>query len=69
MPKQNGTGPKGKGPMSGRGSGYCAILLNTTDQEMGFLKDQEHSLKKELRHVRTRIKRVEGEAARQEATR
>lgn len=27
MPKFDGTGPTGQGPMSGRGEGYCALVL------------------------------------------
>jgi hypothetical protein len=27
MPAYDGTGPKGKGPLTGRGEGYCAIRL------------------------------------------
>jgi hypothetical protein len=27
MPAFDGTGPKGQGPLSGRGEGYCAIRL------------------------------------------
>jgi hypothetical protein len=27
MPGKDGTGPSGTGPMTGRGSGYCAVYL------------------------------------------
>jgi hypothetical protein len=27
MPRFDGTGPQGQGPMTGRGEGYCAIRL------------------------------------------
>jgi hypothetical protein len=27
MPKYDGTGPRGRGPMTGRGEGFCAIRL------------------------------------------
>ncbi|MGM0401560.1 MAG: DUF5320 domain-containing protein [Chloroflexota bacterium] len=27
MPGFDGTGPRGEGPMTGRGEGYCAIVL------------------------------------------
>ena len=33
MPKFDGTGPNGKGSVTGRGSGYCVIPLNTTERE------------------------------------
>jgi hypothetical protein len=32
MPKYDGTGPQGKGPMTGRGEGYCVLRLPDTDQ-------------------------------------
>ena len=56
MPKLDGTGPNGKGPISGRGSGYCIIPLNTTEQELEFLKNQERVLRRQLKHIGTRIK-------------
>ena len=27
MPRFDGTGPQGQGPMTGRGEGYCAVRL------------------------------------------
>ena len=27
MPRFDGTGPQGEGPMTGRGEGYCALVL------------------------------------------
>ncbi len=59
MPKLDGTGPSGRGPMTGRGSGYCVIPLNTTVQELEFLKNQEQALRKQLKHVGNRIRRIE----------
>ena len=32
MPRFDGTGPQGQGPMSGRGEGYCAVKLPRSDQ-------------------------------------
>jgi len=29
MPRGNGTGPMGAGPMTGRGTGYCAVAVAT----------------------------------------
>lgn len=29
MPRFDGTGPRGKGPLTGRGLGYCIEPLNT----------------------------------------
>jgi hypothetical protein len=59
MPKYNGTGPKEKGPMTGRGRGSCVIPINTAEEEIGFLKNQEQSLKQQLKYIRTRIKHIE----------
>jgi hypothetical protein len=32
MPGFDGTGPRGEGPMTGRGEGYCALVLPSTDE-------------------------------------
>jgi len=32
MPRFDGTGPQGQGPMTGRGEGYCAIPLGRVAQ-------------------------------------
>ncbi len=69
MPKFDGTGPKGKGPMTGGGGGYCVIPLNTTEEELGFLKNREQSLKKQLKHVTTRIRHIESSTSKKEAVR
>jgi Family of unknown function (DUF5320) len=58
MPRFDGTGPEGKGPMTGRGSGYCALPLKTKEQELQFLKNQERVLKQELHSIRTMIKNL-----------
>ena len=33
MPGFDGTGPRGQGPMTGRGEGYCALVLPLPDEE------------------------------------
>ena len=63
MPKFDGTGPSRKGPMTGRGSGYCVIPINTTEQELEFLKNQERALKRQLKHIGTRIKSLNAPGA------
>jgi hypothetical protein len=55
MPNKDGMGPTGKGPLTGRGSGHCVIPLNTTDEELGFLKNQEKVLREQLGQIETRI--------------
>lgn len=32
MPRFDGTGPRGQGPMTGRGEGYCAVKLPAPGQ-------------------------------------
>lgn len=59
MPNFDGTGPSGKGPMTGYGRGYCVIPLSTPEQELGFLKNQARVLQEQLEQIRTRIKLVE----------
>lgn len=38
MPRRDGTGPKGLGPMTGKGLGFCILRLPTTPREpfVGF---------------------------------
>ena len=55
MPVKDGTGPQGKGPMTGHGSGKCILPLNTGKEEMKFLKNQEKVLKDQLGQIETRI--------------
>ena len=69
MPKLDGTGPNRKGPMTGRGSGYCVIPLNTTEQELEFLKNQEQALKQQLKHVGSRIRHFESKTNQKEVAR
>ena len=58
MPNFDGTGPDGKGPMTGRGRGYCVIPISTPDQELGFLRNQARILQDQLKQIRARIKGV-----------
>jgi len=60
MPKLDGTGPNGKGPMTGHGSGYCVIPLDTTEQELEFLNNQTQALERQLKHIKTRIRKIKG---------
>jgi hypothetical protein len=59
MPGFNGTGPRGIGPMTGHGMGYCVIPLSTQDQELDFLKNRAQALREELGQIKTRIKKLE----------
>jgi hypothetical protein len=59
MPNHDGTGPDGKGPMTGRGMGNCILPLTTSKQELDFLKNQAQMLQAQLKKTRTRIKALE----------
>jgi|WetSurMetagenome_2_1015567.scaffolds.fasta_scaffold34408_3 hypothetical protein len=61
MPKYDGTGPRGKGPMTGCGRGYCVIPLSTTEQRLDFLKNQEQALQVQLKQIKAKIKAVKPE--------
>ena len=67
MPNFDGTGPNGKGPMTGQGKGRCIVRLNTTEQELGFLKNQELVLKQHLKQIKSRIKKIENQTELKEA--
>ncbi len=58
MPKLDGTGPKGKGPITGKGGGHCIIPLNTYEEELNYLKNREKALKTELKKTETRINKL-----------
>ena len=58
MPNLDGTGPKGKGPMTGKGRGSCIIPLDTNKQELDYLKNRKEALKLELVKTETRIKKL-----------
>ena len=55
MPKKNGTGAAGKGPMTGKGGGNCIISLNTKTEELQYLENREQALKLELSKTKNRI--------------
>ena len=58
MPNYDGTGPDGKGPMTGFGRGYCVIPITNSEQELQLLRNQAHVLQAQLKQIRNRIKGV-----------
>jgi hypothetical protein len=36
MPNLDGTGPRGEGPFTGRGEGYCAVTYPNTGKPYGY---------------------------------
>jgi hypothetical protein len=55
MPLKDGTGPGGKGPMTGLSGGRCIIPLNTTKEELTYLENQEKVLREQLAQIEIRI--------------
>ena len=55
MPRFDGTGPRGVGPMTGSSRGYCVIPLNIPETELDSLKSQAHVLKAQLEQIEGRI--------------
>jgi hypothetical protein len=55
MPNFNGTGPRGKGPMTGGGMGYCVIPLSNPERKLDFLISQTQVLEAQLQQVRARL--------------
>ena len=58
MPNLDGTGPHGKGPMTGCGRGYCILPISTPAQELDFLRNRAQALQLQLKQIRTRIEGV-----------
>jgi hypothetical protein len=56
MPNFDGTGPSGKGSMTGCGRGYCILPITIPKQELDFLKNQEQVLEEQLKQIKARIK-------------
>ena len=59
MPEQDRKGPEGRGPITGCSGGFCGVPLNTPDQEIEYLKNQEQALKKRLSYIRSRTRLME----------
>lgn len=55
MPRFDGTGPRGMGPMTGGGRGFCAVPLSLTGTELNSLKNQMHAMKAQLTQIEARI--------------
>ena len=58
MPNYDGTGPEGKGPMTGFGRGYCVIPITNSEQELELMRNQARLLQAQLKQIRTRIRGV-----------
>jgi prefoldin subunit 5 len=58
MPNFDGTGPEGKGPLTGLGRGYCVMPLAGPEQELEFLKKQAAALKDKLQQLEAAIEEL-----------
>jgi len=70
MPGYDGTGPKGRGPMTGRGGGYCSLKLSGSPDEQlsGFagrsgypVRLRPDGIGMDLASLRRRAQRLEAE--------
>jgi len=72
MPRFDGTGPRGMGPMTGRGMGYCAVPLSRSrgaqpsgytycdrECEMAYLKDKARSIQEQISKIEAEIDRLQ----------
>jgi len=55
MPRFDGTGPRGMGPMTGGSRGYCVVPLSTPETELDSLKNRAHAMKTQLEQIEDRI--------------
>jgi len=62
MPRFDGTGPRGMGPMTGGGRGYCAVPLNASLTETEHLKQQIQALQAQLAQITAAIESLRNEA-------
>jgi hypothetical protein len=58
MPNFDGTGPRGKGPMTGCGRGYCVLPISAPE-ELVYLKSQARVLAAQLKQIKARIQELE----------
>jgi hypothetical protein len=68
MPKLDGTGPRGQGPMTGQGRGYCLLKLPQKPNEpiTGFAGRSGVPVRVEARRRQAEVKRLRAEARRVE---
>ena len=56
MPGFDGTGPRGMGPMTGGGRGYCAVPpAGSSGRELVSLKTQAQILRRQLEQIEAGI--------------
>jgi len=58
MPGFDGTGPRGMGPMTGGGRGFCAVPLSIPGTELDSLKNELHVLKSQLEQIEASIENL-----------
>ncbi|MFC1956809.1 DUF5320 domain-containing protein [Chloroflexota bacterium] len=56
MPGFDGTGPRGMGPMTGGGRGYCAVpSADSSGRDLDALKTQAQVLRRQLEQIEASI--------------
>jgi len=58
MPGFNGTSPRGLGPMTGRGMGFCAMPSPPQGTDLSSLKQQMETLQAQLEKIQSRIDKL-----------
>ena len=58
MPGFDGMGPRGMGPLTGGGRGFCAVPLSIPETERDSLKNQLHALKAQLAQIEAMIENL-----------
>lgn len=58
MPALDGTGPRGKGSMTGGGQGRCVIPLSKPTQDLRLLNKRAQALREQLEQVDARIREM-----------
>jgi hypothetical protein len=58
MPNRDGTGPRGRGEMTGSARGRCVVPLNCREEEVSYLKNRAEALQRELAEIQARLARA-----------
>jgi hypothetical protein len=59
MPGLDGMGPRGKGPMTGGGEGFCIVPLGNEEQQVSYLRNCAGRMQEHLKNIKKRIKELE----------
>lgn len=62
MPALDGTGPRGKGSMTGGARGCCVIPLSNPEQELAFLRNRAKALRGQLDQIEARMRELKAKS-------